>query len=267
MDYKELCEKVCAVAQQAGGYIARQREDFSFDRIEFKGAHDMVSYVDREAERMIVAALREMTPDAGFITEEGTAGAQGERRKWVIDPLDGTTNFVHGVPPYCVSIALMEEERLVVGVIYEVTLGELFYAYEGGSGAFLNGRPIRVSAIGKMEHALVAVGFAHGTRYHDHITAFLKEMGFYQSHTDGVRRLGSAAIHLAYVACGRFDVFSQVRLSPWDVAAGALIAQKAGAVVTDCAGGGNFLFGGEILAANPVIHGEFLRTVQALQQP
>ena len=118
MNYKEICEAVCAVAQQAGGYIARQREVFSFDRVEFKGAHDMVSYVDKESERMIVAALREIIPDSGFITEEGTADRSDGYRRWVIDPLDGTTNFVHGLPPYCVSIALMEEERLVMGVVY-----------------------------------------------------------------------------------------------------------------------------------------------------
>ena len=262
MNYKEICETVCAVAQQAGGYIARQREDFSFDRVEFKGAHDMVSYVDREAERMIVAALREIIPDAGFITEEGTAEQKGEHRKWVIDPLDGTTNFVHGLPPYCVSIALMEEDRPVMGVVYEITLDELFYAWEGGEGAFLNGRPIRVSAVEKMENALVAIGFSHGTR--DYIADFMNAVAYYQYHTDGVRRLGSAAADLVYVACGRFDVFSQEKLAAWDVAAGALIAQKAGAIVTDCAGGGNFLFGGEIVAANPLIHGEFLKTIRTL---
>jgi len=262
MNYKEICEAVCVVAQQAGDYIARQREVFSFDRVEFKGAHDMVSYVDKESERMIVAALREIIPDADFITEEGTAERNDGRWKWVIDPLDGTTNFIHGLPPYCVSIALMEDERLVVGVVYEVTLGELFYAWEGGERAFLNGRPIRVSTVKKAENALVAIGFAHGTR--DRVADFLDEIAYYKQHTDGVRRLGSATADLVYVACGRLDVFSQVKLSAWDVAAGAFIAQKAGAFVTDYAGGGNFLFGGEIIAANPLIHGEFLKAIQTL---
>ena len=138
----------------------------------------------------------------------------------------------------------------------------MFYAWEGGEGAFLNGRPIRVSTVEKAENALVAIGFAHGAR--DQIAGFLSEINYYQQHTDGVRRLGSATADLVYVACGRFDVFSQMKLSAWDVAAGAFIAQKAGALVTDYAGGGNFLFGGEIVAANPSIHGEFLKIIQTL---
>lgn len=257
-DYKEICARTCETARKAGEYIASRRESFSFSDVEFKGAHNLVSYVDKQAEALIVDSLRKILPEAGFITEEGTALSAGERYKWVVDPLDGTTNFVHGLPPYCVSIALMDGEEVVVGVVYEVTLKEMFCAWKG-SEAYLDGKPFRASAVGSMEHALIAVGFSYAAL--EGMPGFLDTIASYQKNTDGIRRLGSATADLVYVACGRLDAFCQIHLAPWDVAAGAFIAQRAGAVVSDNSGGGDFIFGKEIVAAAPGIYGEFMKTI------
>ncbi|MCD7970194.1 MAG: inositol monophosphatase [Alistipes sp.] len=257
-DYKQICSRVCEIARAAGAFIADQRKTFTFDKVEFKGAHNLVSYVDKEAEMMIVAGLESLVPGAGFITEEGTAKGNDGRMQWVIDPLDGTTNFVHGLPPYCVSIALMDGPEVVLGAVYEVTLGELFCAWKD-SAAYLNGEPIRVSKVDSMDHALIAVGFSYGALAGDE--SFLGKIAWYQRNTDGIRRIGSATADLVYVACGRFDAFCQVNLSPWDVAAGAFIARQAGAVVTDYCGGPDYIFGRQIVAANPLIYPEFIKTV------
>lgn len=257
MDYKSLCMSVCDIAKEAGAYIKEQRECFSFDKVEFKGFNDLVSYVDKSAEQLIVGKLRELLPVCGFITEEGTASADDEEFKWIIDPLDGTTNFVHGLPPYCVSIGLLRGQELVVGVVYEITLDEMFYAWQG-SDAFLNGKKIEVSKTPTLEQSLIAMGFS----YAENIDTVLPQIAYYQKHTGGIRRLGSAAAYLAYLACGRFDAFSHLNLSPWDVAGGALIAERAGAIVSDYSGGKNYLFGQQMVAANPLVYAEFLKTVK-----
>lgn len=259
LDYRDLCLTACEVAKTVGKYIEGERANFSFDKVEFKGAQNMVSYVDKEAEKMIVQRLRRITPMAGFITEEGTAKASHEQYKWIIDPLDGTTNFIHGLPPYCVSIALMDGDHLVLGVVYEITRNELFYAWRG-SDAYLNGFKIRVSDVDKFENSLIAIGFSYSTT--SEVEDFTSSIAYFQKHTNGVRRIGSATADLVYVACGRFDAFSQVKLSPWDVAAGAFIAECAGAKVTDFSGGDNYVFGQEIIASNPYIYDEFAAKVR-----
>lgn len=255
IEYQGICERVRSVARRAGEFIAEQRATFTYDRVEEKGEHDLVSYVDKEAEKMVVAELRNILPEAGFITEEGTIRqAEGERLRWIIDPLDGTTNFIHGLPPYCVSIALAEGDELVVGVVYEAFSRECFYAWKG-SEAWLNGQRIRVSTIDRFERTLTAVGLSHSSK--ETIDPLLTAMGILLHETSGIRRIGSAAIDLCYVACGRVDGFFQQNLSPWDVAAGALIARCAGARVTDFSGGDDYVFGREILAANPSVYGDY----------
>ncbi len=252
MNYQEICARVCEIAREAGTYIAAQRATFSFDDVEYKGVQNMVSYVDRGSERLVVERLGALLPEAGFVTEEGTVRATvNARLKWIIDPLDGTTNFIHGLPPYCVSLALMEENEVVVGVVYEVNSQEMFYAWKG-SPAYLNGKEIHVSATQKLENSLVAIGFSYSS--HLEMDDFMESATYFQQNTHGIRRLGSAAADLAYVACGRFDAFFQVRLAAWDVAAGALIAQQAGARVTDFSGGENYIFGREIIACTPAIY-------------
>ena len=255
MNYQEICARVCEIAREAGEYIAAQRATFSFEDVEYKGVQNMVSYVDRGSERRVVERLSALLPEAGFVTEEGTVRSSvNARLKWIIDPLDGTTNFIHGLPPYCVSLALMEENEVVVGVVYEVTLKEMFYAWKG-SPAYLNGKEIRVSSTRKLENSLVAIGFSYST--HLELDDFMESATYFQRNTNGIRRLGSAAADLVYVACGRFDAFYHVRLAAWDVAAGALIAQQAGARVTDFSGGDNYIFGREIIACTPAVYEDF----------
>jgi len=189
-------------------------------------------------------------PESGFIAEEGTSSKHGERYNWVIDPLDGTTNYIQGVPIYAVSIGLLDGDELVVGVVYEVGLDECFYAWKKG-GAYMNGEPIRVSERDDIHDALLATGFPYSN--FDQLDEYLALLKWTMTNARGVRRLGSAATDLAYVACGRFDAFWEYDLKPWDVAAGALIVKEAGGVVTDFNGGNNYIFGGEIIASNALL--------------
>lgn len=257
MDYSTLCLEVCQIARRAGEYIAQERKNFTSDSIEFKGKADMVSYVDKSAEKMIVTDLERLVPEAGFIAEEGSGAANPAdaqaRYRWVIDPLDGTTNFIHGLPPYAVSIALMDGEQTVVGVVYEITLDECFYAWQGG-GAMLNGRPISASKTKTVKDSLIITGLAYDCEAS--IKSFIRCFEYFNRHSHGGRRLGSAATDLVYVAAGRADAFYQSGLSPWDVAAGALIAIEAGATVRDFDAGTNYVFGRSVLAANPNIWNE-----------
>ena len=245
--YKELCLFTCDVARSTGKIMAEERKNFDAGKIENKGMHDLVSYVDKESETRIIAALQTILPESGFIAEEGTSSKHGERFNWVIDPLDGTTNFIQGLPLYCVSIGLLDGDELVVGVVYEVGRDECFYAWKDG-GAYLNDEPIHVSNGDNIHDALLATGFPYSefSRMDEYID-FLK---WAMMNARGVRRLGSAAADLAYVACGRFDAFWEYDLKPWDVAAGALLVKEAGGTVTDYKGGTNYLFGKEIVAAN-----------------
>jgi myo-inositol-1(or 4)-monophosphatase len=217
-----------------------------------------VSYVDKESELRIVDGLHKILPEAGFIAEEGTGEQKPDGLNWIIDPLDGTTNFIHGLPPYAISIALMDNQKLLLGVIYEVTLDECFYAWGNGK-AYMNGNEIRVSDIGNVNDALIATGFPYYD--YDRIEPFMQSMEHFMRYSHGLRRLGSAATDLAYVACGRFEAFYEYSLQPWDVAAGAFIVEQAGGKVSDFGGGANHIFGKEIIAANSKVFKPFLEIV------
>lgn len=247
MDYKELCLSVCQIAREAGAFIAQERTHFDLKKVENKGLHDLVSYVDKASEKMIVETLSALLPESGFIAEEGTSNKKGVRFNWVIDPLDGTTNFVQGVPVYAVSIGLLEEDELVMGVVYEICRDECFYAWKDGN-AYLNGEEIRASKTADMHDALLATGFPYSN--FSQLDGYLGLLKWTMTDSRGVRRLGSAATDLAYVACGRFDAFFEHDLKPWDVAAGAFILQQAGGRLSDFKRGNNYLFGGEIIASN-----------------
>ncbi|MDR3189149.1 MAG: inositol monophosphatase [Prevotellaceae bacterium] len=255
----ELTSDVCALARNTGKFLRKEREGFSLSRVEVKGQNNFVSDVDKNAEKQIVASLRGLLPEAGFIAEEGTATCSNERYRWVVDPLDGTTNFIHGLAPYAVSIALMDGDEVVLGVVHEAVADECFYAWKG-SKAFLNGREIRVSEAATVETALVATGFPYYN--FEKIQRYLNSLNYFMQRSHGMRRLGSAATDLAYVACGRFEAFYEYSLQPWDVAAGSLIVQQAGGKVSDFSGGTSYIFGQELVSTNANIYEEFLEIVK-----
>jgi myo-inositol-1(or 4)-monophosphatase len=256
---QKLCQKVCTLSKEVGVFIKKERGNFSTDQIEIKGKNDFVSYVDKTAEKKLVEGLSILLPEAGFIAEEGTSTKKGDIYNWIIDPLDGTTNFIHGIPCFAISIALMRNNKLVLGVIYEINLDECFYAWEG-SKAYLNEKEISVSKTKTLNESLLATGFPYYD--YDRQDEYMELFKYFMKHTHGLRRLGSAATDLAYVACGRFDGFYEYSLSPWDVAAGAFIVQQAGGKVTDFKGNDNYIFGKEIVAGNKTCFDEFLGSVK-----
>lgn len=258
MELQHICTEIAELAQKAGTFIREERSKISNNDIELKGKASLVTYVDKETEKMIVARLRELMPEAGFITEEGTATESGEEYKWIIDPLDGTTNFIHGIFPHSVSIALSRNNVPVAGVVYEIGQDELFSAWKDG-GAYLNGEPISVSASSKHEDVLLATGFPYYN--FEKLNEYLKVLEFFMIETRGMRRMGSAAVDLAYVACGRFDGFFEHALHAWDVAAGVLLVQEAGGKITDFKGGDNFLFGKELISANANYFPAFFKVI------
>lgn len=255
LNLKNICLKSCEVARIAGEYIARERTRFDISKVEYKGIHDLVSYVDKQAEQLIVSELKQVLPEAGFIAEEGTESATSSDYQWIIDPLDGTTNFIQGIPVFSVSIGLAHKGVMQLGVVYEIGQQECFYAWKGG-GAYLNEKPIRISGHADMHQCLLATGFPY-TDF-SKLDSYLEFLKWAMRSSRGVRRIGSAAVDLAYVACGRFDAFWEYDLKPWDVAAGALLVQESGGIVTDFKGGDGFLFGRTIVASNPHIRAELL---------
>jgi len=259
MNNELIVEKVADIARKAGDFIMAERANFSAGKVEVKGRNDFVSYVDKGAERIIVDELKQLLPEAAFIAEEGTEAREDARYRWVIDPLDGTTNFIHGMPFFAVSIALIDGDDPVVGVVYELNRDEMFTAWKGG-GAWLNGKRISVSETTDVSASLIGTGFPYYdyARLDGYIELFRHLMQF----SRGIRRPGSAATDLAYVACGRFDAFYEYGLSPWDVAAGILLVTEAGGSVTDFSGGKDFLFGREIVSGNPLVQKEMLELVR-----
>jgi myo-inositol-1(or 4)-monophosphatase len=258
MDYKALCYNVQELARQTGNFIREEQKKITATDVEIKSVSSLVTYVDKTAEEILVSALNKLIPESGFLAEEGTVDWHNEKYTWIIDPLDGTTNYIHGISPHSVSIALREGDVIVLGVVYEVGLDELFYAWKG-SAAYLNGKEIRVSSSADPADTLIGTGFPY--TYFDRIDDYIDAMKELMKTTRGVRRLGSAAVDLAYVACGRFDAFFEHALHAWDVAAGAYIIQQAGGKITDFNGGGNWLFGGEIVAASTNYFNSFYNTV------
>lgn len=258
MDYRKICLDVVNIVRETGSFIRQEREKITAGDVELKSVASLVTYVDRTSERMLVEALRKLIPGSGFITEEGTAGHSGEKITWIIDPLDGTTNYIHGIFPCSVSIGLAEEGKIVAGVVYELGHDEMFYAWQG-SQAFLNGKEIRVSGSEHSVDALIGTGFP----YYDfqRIDSYLDVLNELMKKSRGLRRMGSAAADLVYVAAGRFNAFFEHALHAWDVAAGAFILQQAGGKVTDFNGGEDWLFGGEIVAASNNYFPEFYEIV------
>lgn len=258
LNLPKLTTEVAELAQKVGAFIYNEAQNFDLSKIEHKGTNDLVSYVDKESEKQLVEGLKKILPEAGFLTEEGTETFDNSDLYWVIDPLDGTTNFLHGLPVFSISIGLMENNDVVLGVVYEVNKKECFKAYKGG-GAFCNGKKISISPITKLQDSLIATGFPYsllnkGEQYFN----IMREL---QESSHGLRRLGSAAVDLCYVACGRFEAYYEFNLHPYDVAAGIIIVKEAGGFASDFNNGNTCVNGLEILAAGN-IHAQVLSVIQ-----
>ena len=245
-------------ARTAGDLIIRSWERVGDFPVDTKGHHDFVTDVDRAAEQRIVEILHKAYPDHAILGEEGGSHAEGARYRWIVDPLDGTTNYLQGLPHFAVSIALEVDGKLEQAVIYDPAKNDLFTASRG-SGAQLNERRIRVAERKSLEGTVLATGFPF--KHPDLIEPFLDTLRSFLRHTSGVRRWGAAALDLAYVACGRYDGYWEHRLNPWDIAAGTLIVREAGGMVTDFGGGGDFFRTGNILAASPRVHPPMLTEI------
>jgi myo-inositol-1(or 4)-monophosphatase len=259
MDLALIEKQTIHLCEDVADFIRSENKNFDRSKIEQKGSFtNLVSYVDKEAEDRLVKRLSEIIPGAGFIAEEGTDRVGTNEYKWIIDPLDGTTNFLHGLPIFAISIGLTRKDKTVLGIVYEVSHRECFHAIEGGK-AYCNDQVISISPIKSLQESLLATGFPyyHSNKKENH----LEIIKIFLEQTHGVRRLGSAAIDLAYVACGRMEGYFEYNLKPWDVAGGAFILQQAGGKVTDFSGGDNFLFGGELCAGGGV-HAEMLKVIQ-----
>jgi myo-inositol-1(or 4)-monophosphatase len=258
LDYQNICLQVQQIARATGDFIRTEKKKVKAADVETKSNASFVTYVDKTAELMIVEAVKKILPTAGFVTEEGTAGNSGEELLWIIDPLDGTTNYIHGIYPCSVSIGLAQKDEIVLGVVYEIGQEEMFYAWKG-SPAFLNGLEIRVSKSVHSVDTLIGTGFPYYD--FDSIKKYIAALDELMKKTRGLRRLGSAAVDLSYVAAGRFDAFFEHALHAWDVAAGAFIVQQAGGIVSDFNGDDNWLFGGEIIAAGASYYPEFYEII------
>jgi len=246
-DLAQLTQRACKAVEETATFIQQEAGKVQSGQIEEKFLNGLVSYVDRTAEEMLVERLSAILPGAAFITEEETVAQGSSDLQWIIDPLDGTTNFLYNVPQYSISVGLKAGDELVLGIVHHVPAKELFYAWKGG-GAWCNGQPIRVSNRSNMRQALVATGFP----YYDfeRSEAWFAAIKVFMEQSRGIRRFGSAALDLAWVACGRFDVFFEYGLNAWDVAAGAVLVREAGGQVCDFSGGDDFIDKRELFAAN-----------------
>ncbi|MDX1684436.1 MAG: inositol monophosphatase family protein [Saprospiraceae bacterium] len=257
----ELLKEAEKAAKKAGQFIREEFGKISAHQAEVKSLNSLVSYVDIGAERLIVDALKPVIPEAGFITEEKTTPNSNKHFNWVIDPLDGTTNFLKGIPVFSVSIALTAGGDVVVGVVYDIMQNWCFTSYKGG-GAALNGKSIQVSREYDFKKAVIATGFPYerlDIKTNSDIFFLLQSI---IEKSSGIRRLGSAALDLAYVACGKVEGYYEASLNSWDLAAGILLVQEAGGITTDFDDSSNMLASGRVVAANPKIHDVLQATIR-----
>jgi len=264
-DYTRELDAAIRAAREAGRHIQKRAENLGDLQIRKKGLNDLVTEVDEAAQRIIIRILEETFPTYEVLAEEGdmdVSERRAEGYRWIIDPIDGTTNFAHGVPPYSVSIGLQLVEEIVVGVVLDVSRNELFTAVRG-NGLRVNGAPGSVSMTDTLSESLITTGFPY--RSIGHIDLYLQVLGQFITKSRGLRRPGSAAIDLAYVASGRFEGFFETGLLPWDVAAGLLLVEEGGGRVTDYRDRQNPVFAEQLLATNGNIHVEMLELVKPMQ--
>ncbi|MBX6425552.1 MAG: inositol monophosphatase [Variibacter sp.] len=247
-------------ALKAGRSLKRDFGEVERLQVSVKGPANFVSAADTRAEQVLRAELEKARPGYGFLGEEfGLHEGSDRTHTWIVDPLDGTTNFLHGIPQFCISIALQRENTIVAAVVYNPVLDELFTA-ERGKGAMLNDRRLRVAARTRLADAVVACGLPHRGR--GDLGLFRREFAAVQARVAGLRRFGSAALDLAWTAAGRFDAYWERDLSPWDIAAGILLVREAGGFVTDLDGGDAMLKTGSVIAGNEAMHGDLLRVLK-----
>ena len=285
LQLEELTRGVCEIAKQAGAYIREERRKFSLESVERKHAHDYVSYVDKGSEKQIVSALRRLLPEAGFITEEGTVKTEEGRGKmtlgehsetlatrgtqeeassltWVVDPLDGTTNFIHQYAPYAVSIALLQGKEILIGVVYEVCHDECYCAWKGG-GAYveLKGESLKLKVSNqKIQDALLCLQLSYNSDAYKPVIKHLIDKLY--GNVGSIRMCGSAAMALCYVASGRYDGYAEKYIGQWDFMAGALIVKEAGGMVTNYEGSEDFTQGNNVVATNGVIQKDLLDVIK-----
>ncbi len=259
MNLELLTKQVANLCRSMNSFFRNELKNLKNSDIEIKGINNFVTYVDKNSEKKLVRDLHKLLPEAGFIAEENENLKRADRYNWVIDPLDGTTNFIHGVPLFSISVALIKGTEILLGVVYEINQQECFYAWKNG-GAYLNGQEIKVSNNQALQDSLLATGFPY--QDFEQMDPYIDLFKYLMKHTHGIRRLGSAAVDLAYTACGRFDGFYEYGLNPWDVAGGAIIVSEAGGYVCDFSGDNNFLFGKELIATNSFIRDEFVQVVK-----
>lgn len=259
MNLEHLTLLTGQAVQETAAFIRAETGRVQTGQIEEKFLNGLVSYVDRTAEEMLVERLSRLLPEAAFITEEETVEQKNAELQWIIDPLDGTTNFLYGVPHFSVSVGLKAGDDLVLGIVHHVPQDELFYAWQDG-GAWYNGQQIHVSRRAEMRQALIATGFP----YHNFSRAdeWFATLRAFMSEGRGARRFGSAALDLAWVAAGRFDVFFEYGLNSWDVAAGAVLVREAGGFATDFSGGSDLIEKKELLACNHAVYEKALRVLR-----
>lgn len=265
-ELQTLTLTVCDVAKRAGSFIRNERRQFSEQHVERKHAHDYVSYVDKGSEQLIVAELRALLPQAGFITEEGSATHGEEALLWVIDPLDGTTNFIHGFAPYAVSIALVQTtpgttaqaDSILLGVVYDISADECFCAWQGG-GAYVDGQPLHVASHA-IADALLCFQLPYDSEAYKPTAQHLIDT-FY-GRAASIRMLGSAAVALCHVAAGRLDGYAEKHIGQWDYMAGAILVSEAGGLVTDYDGSPHFTRGDSVVATNGLIQQDLLQAIK-----
>jgi len=264
MHPEQITNQVKELVQETGKYILQEWSKLTSENVQSKGLHDFVTHVDTASEKQLVKGLKKILPQAGFIVEEETIHKKGEEYNWIVDPLDGTTNYIHGITPFAISIALSKNDQIISGVVYELGFNELFEAWEGAP-ARMNGKEIRVSQVSSIKESIVATGFPYND--FSRLKAYLGSLEHFMRNTHGIRRFGSAATDLCYIACGRFEAFYEYSLKPYDVAAGSFIVRQAGGRVSDFSGGDRYIFNQEMVAASDQVFDAFLATIKDYLQP
>jgi len=258
-ELEHIFQEVNQLVQETGKLIQQYAGQIRDLTVKEKAKNSLVTEADVAAEHKLIEGLQKIVPEAGYIAEEQTTEQHDQELMWLVDPIDGTTNFVHQIPVYCISIALQQNNETVFGIVYEVNSGECFYTWQG-TDAYRDGAKISVTETANLSEALIGTGFP--TTDFSRMHAYIDTMMHLIHHTQGLRRYGTAALDLCYVACGRFDAYFEYSLSPWDVAAGSFIVQQAGGKVTDFSGGENYLNGREIIATNGELYDEVQKIVQ-----